>query len=53
LTMRAWSEERRAGTLETLLTSPIQPVQLVLGKFLAGVALVGVALLPMWPLDST
>jgi ABC-2 type transport system permease protein len=53
LTMRAWSEERRAGTLETLLTSPIQPVQLVLGKFLAGVALVGVALLLTLPLPVT
>jgi ABC-2 type transport system permease protein len=53
LTMRAWSEERRAGTLETLLTSPIRPVQLVLGKFLAGVALVGVALLLTLPLPVT
>jgi ABC-2 type transport system permease protein len=53
LTMRAWSEERRAGTLETLLTSPIRPVQLVLGKFLAGVALVAVALLLTLPLPVT
>ncbi|HYD43406.1 MAG TPA: Gldg family protein [Anaeromyxobacter sp.] len=44
LTMRAWSEERRGGTLETLLTSPVRPASLVLGKFLAVLGLVGVAL---------
>jgi len=53
LTMRAWSEERRAGTLETLLTSPIRPLQLVLGKFLAGLGLVGVALVLTLPLPFT
>ena len=53
LTMRAWSEERRAGTLETLLTSPVRPLQLVLGKFTAGLALVGVALLLTLPLPVT
>jgi len=53
LTMRAWSEERRAGTLETLLTSPVRPLHLVLGKFLAGLALVGVALLLTLPLPIT
>ena len=53
LTMRAWSEERRAGTLETLLTSPVRPLQLVLGKFLAGLALVAVALLLTVPLPVT
>ena len=44
LTMRLWSEERRAGTLEFLLTAPISPLQYVLGKFLACLALVAVAL---------
>ncbi len=53
LTMRAWSEERRSGTLENLLTSPVRPVHLVLGKFLAGLALVGVALLLTVPLPLT
>jgi ABC-2 type transport system permease protein len=53
LTRRAWSEERRAGTLESLLTSPVRPVQLVLGKFVAGLALVGVALLLTLPLPIT
>jgi ABC-2 type transport system permease protein len=44
LTMRQWSEEQRSGTLEVLLTLPVSPLQLVLGKFLAVVALVGVSL---------
>ena len=35
LTMRQWSEEQRSGTLEMLLTLPVQPARLVLGKFLA------------------
>jgi len=44
LTMRQWSEEERSGTLEVLLSLPVSPIQLVLGKFLAVMALVGVAL---------
>jgi ABC-2 type transport system permease protein len=44
LTMRQWSEEQRSGTLEVLLTLPVSHMQLVVGKFLAVVALVGVAL---------
>ncbi len=53
LTMRAWSEERRSGTLESLLTSPVAPWQLVFGKFFAGLALVAVALLLTLPLPIT
>ncbi|MFP4323407.1 MAG: Gldg family protein [Anaerolineales bacterium] len=45
LTMRQWSEEQQTGTLEILLTMPIRLVQLVIGKFLAMLALVAVALL--------
>ncbi len=44
LTMRQWSEEQREGTLEVLLTLPVRRASLVLGKFLAVVALVAVAL---------
>jgi ABC-2 type transport system permease protein len=44
LTMRSWSEERRGGTIESLLTSPVRPASLVLGKFLAVIGLVAVAL---------
>jgi ABC-2 type transport system permease protein len=44
LTMRQWSEEQRAGTLEVLLTLPVRRIELVLGKFLAVMALVTLAL---------
>jgi ABC-2 type transport system permease protein len=44
LTMRQWSEEQRSGTLEILMTLPVSAAKLVLGKFLAVLALVAVAL---------
>ncbi len=44
LSMRLWSEERKTGTLEVLLTLPVPRWQLVLGKFLAGMILVALAL---------
>ncbi len=50
LTMRSWSEERRSGTLENLLTAPISTLQLVLGKFLASLALIALALALTLPL---
>lgn len=53
LTMRLWSEERRAGTLETLMTLPVPTWRLVLGKFLAALALVGIALALTLPLPLT
>ena len=40
MTMRMWAEERRQGTIEFLLTSPIETWHIVLSKFLAGLALV-------------
>jgi len=36
LSMRLFSEERKGGTIELLLTSPLTTVQLVLGKYLGG-----------------
>jgi ABC-2 type transport system permease protein len=45
LTMRQWSEEQQTGTLEVLLTMPVRLAQLVIGKFVAVMALVAVALL--------
>ncbi|MEJ7603588.1 MAG: Gldg family protein [Kofleriaceae bacterium] len=44
LAMRLWADERRAGTLELLLTLPVPRWKLVLGKFVAGMALIAVAL---------
>ncbi|MEJ2346242.1 MAG: Gldg family protein [Gammaproteobacteria bacterium] len=53
VTMRLWSEERRAGTLEMLLTAPVSPTRLVLGKFVACLALVAIALALTLPLPVT
>jgi len=44
LTMRLWAEERKLGTEEVLITLPAQDYELVLGKFLASWALLGVGL---------
>lgn len=49
--MRLWAEERRSGTIELLMTMPVQPWTIVVGKFLAGWAFTGVALAlttPLW-----
>ncbi|MCB0324351.1 MAG: Gldg family protein [Bdellovibrionales bacterium] len=50
LTMRMWSDERRMGTIEVLLTLPVSGVALVLGKFLAVMCLVSIALLMTLPI---
>jgi ABC-2 type transport system permease protein len=39
VTMRTYSEEKRSGTIELLLTSPITDVEIILGKFLGAVGL--------------
>jgi ABC-2 type transport system permease protein len=39
VTMRTYSEEKRSGTIELLLTSPLTDVEIILGKFLGTVAL--------------
>lgn len=44
LTMRSWSEERRNGTIELLLTSPVPTHRLVIGKFVAVMGILIVAL---------
>jgi ABC-2 type transport system permease protein len=44
VTMRSYAEEKRSGTIELLLTSPLTDLQIILGKFLGALALWGVAL---------
>ncbi len=51
--MRMWSEERRLGTMELLLTMPITPWEAIIGKFLASWAIVGVALVLTFPMIIT
>jgi len=49
--MRLWSEERRSGTIELLMTLPISTGQLVIAKYLAAWLFIGLALVltfPMW-----
>jgi ABC-2 type transport system permease protein len=46
LTMGIFAEERKRGTMELLMTSPISEIQIVLGKFLACLSLFAVMLLP-------
>ena len=68
ITMRAYSEEKRSGTIELLLTSPLTDWQIILGKFfgamtlyaaMLGVTLIHIAILfafgsPEWkPIATT
>ena len=46
VTMRSFAEERRTGTIEMLLTKPLSDWQIVGAKYLAGVVLVILALIP-------
>src|ERR1700704_5621681 len=51
--MRLWSEERRLGTIELLLTMPITPWQAIVGKFLASWLILALALALTFPLVIT
>ncbi len=44
ITMRLLSEEKKSGTIELLVTKPLHDAEIVLGKFLAAWALVGIAI---------
>ena len=49
--MRLWSEERKSGSIELLLTLPVTMLQAVVAKFLAAWAFAGIALaltFPIW-----
>lgn len=46
ITMRSFADEKKAGTIEFLLTKPLTDMQIILAKYLAGVTLVLFSLLP-------
>jgi len=51
--MRLWSEERRQGTLELLMTMPITPWQAIVGKFVASWLFLGISLALTFPIVMT
>jgi ABC-2 type transport system permease protein len=53
VSMRLWSEERKNGSIELLLTQPVTLWQAVLGKFFAAWIFVGIALLLTFPIWIT
>jgi ABC-2 type transport system permease protein len=46
ITMRSFAEEQQTGAIELLVTRPISDLSIILGKFLASLSLVFIALLP-------
>ena len=46
VTMRSFSDEKKQGTLELLLTKPISNLQIVLGKYFGAFILIIIALIP-------
>lgn len=51
ISMRLWSEERKSGTIELLMTLPVSPMSAVVGKFVAAWLFVGINLIltcPLW-----
>lgn len=46
VTMRLFSDERRSGTLELLLTRPVDDFTIVVSKYLAGLSIVLLSLIP-------
>ena len=53
ISMRLWSEERKTGTIELLMTLPVTRLDAVLGKFLAAWSFAGLALVLTFPLWIT
>jgi ABC-2 type transport system permease protein len=45
ITMRTYSEEKRSGTIELLLTSPVTDLEIIIGKFIGALALYAAMLL--------
>ncbi len=53
ISMRLWSEERKSGSIELLLTLPIRKLDAVVGKFIAAWIFTGIALVLTFPLWIT
>ena len=53
ITMRLLSEERKSGTIELLFTMPISDIEIIIGKYLAGLFLLIVAVLFTFPYAFT
>jgi len=51
--MRLWAEERRSGTIETLLTLPVTMTEAILGKFLAAWIFIGLIIALTFPIVLT
>lgn len=49
ITMRTYSEEKRSGTIELLLTSPVTDLEIILGKFFGAFTLYALMLLVTLP----
>ena len=50
ISMRLWAEERRQGTFELLMTLPMRPHEVMLGKYLAALAFFALALAGSLPI---
>ncbi len=50
ISMRLWAEDRRQGTFELLMTLPMQPYEVMLGKYFAALAFFALALLGSLPI---
>jgi ABC-2 type transport system permease protein len=50
VSMRLWAEDRRQGTFELLMTLPMRPHEVMLGKYLAALAFFGVTLAGSLPI---
>jgi ABC-2 type transport system permease protein len=53
MSMRLWSEEKKLGTLELLLTVPMRSHQIVVGKYLAGLTILALTLLMTFTVPAT
>lgn len=53
LSMRLWAEERKSGSVELLMTLPLEPWQAVAGKFLAAWAFTALAIVLTFPIWLT